>query len=124
MTFSEFKTQLSADLWETFTETYYVYDNDDSKNIEDVKDHITNLIEGIKVVEDDISEEEVDKLIEDLVPFIYKNQLDHLDKDDLEFFGETFWCSLTSWASKDSFWYDREIGGIYDDNDEGGLYAK
>ena len=124
MNFTEFKKQLSADLWETFTESYYVYDSDDPRNIDKAKNQINSLIESIKVVNDDISEEEKEKLCDALIPFIYENQLDNLGQEDLEYFGETFWYDLTTWANKDGFWYDREKGGIYDDNVEGGLYSK
>ena len=124
MNFTEFKKQLSADLWETFTESYYVYESDDLRNIDKVKDQLNSLIESIQVVNDDISEEEKEKLCDALIPFIYENQLDNLGQEDLEYFGETFWFDLISWANKDGFWYDREKGGIYDDNEEGGLYSK
>ena len=124
MNFTEFKKQLSADLWETFTESYYVYDSDDPRNIDKAKNQINSLIESIKVVNDDISEEEKEKLCDALIPFIYENQLDNLGQEDLGYFGETFWYDLTTWANKDGFWYDREKGGIYDDNEAGGLYSK
>ena len=124
MTFTEFKKQLFADLWETFTECYYVYECDDSQNIENVKNYINSLIDSIQVVEDDLSEEEIDKLIDSLVPFISKRQYDNLGQEDLEYFGETFWSDLTRWANNDRFWFDREKGGIYDDNDEDGFYSK
>ncbi len=78
----------------------------------------------MKVMEDDISADEVDKLINDLVPFIYKSQIDNLTQDDLDYWGECFWSDLTRWASKDNYWYDREKGGIYDESVEGGLYSK
>ena len=124
MNFAEFKKQLSADQWETFTESYYVYDSDDPKNIDKVKDQLDSLIESIQVVNDDISEEGKEKLCDALIPFIYENQLDNLGQEDLEYFGEIFWFDLISWANKDGFWYDRMKGGIYDDNEEGGLYSK
>ena len=124
MIFTEFKKQLFTDLWETFTESYYVYDSDDPKNIDNVKDKINSLIDSIQVVEDNLSEEELDKLIDSLIPFITKSQYENLGQEDLEYFGETFWYELTKWANKDGFWYDREKGGIYDDNVEGGLYSK
>jgi hypothetical protein len=124
MIFSEFKKQLFTDLWETCTERYYVYESDDPKNIDNVQDKINSLIDSIQVVEDNLSEEELDKLMDSLVPFISKSQYDNLDQEDLEYFGETFWYELTKWANKDGFWYDREKGGIYDDNDEEGLYGK
>ena len=124
MNFTEFKKQLSVDLWETFTESYYVYDSDDPKNIDKVKDQLDSLIESIQIVNDDISEEEKEKLCDKLIPFIYKSQLDNLGQEDLEYFGEIFWFDLISWANKDVFWYDRMKGGIYDDNEEGGLYSK
>ena len=124
MNFAEFKKQLSADLWETFTESYYVYESDDLRNIDKAKNQLNSLIESIQVVNDDISEEEKEKLCDALIPFIYENQLDNLGQEDLEYFGETFWFDLISWANKDGFWYDRMKGGIYDDNEEGGLYSK
>ncbi len=124
MNFTEFKKQLFTDLWDTFTENYYVYESDDPKKIDHVKDKINSLIDSIKVVEDNLSEEELDKLNDSCVPFIHKSQYDNLDHEDLEYFGETFWYDLTTWANKDGFWYDREKGGIYDDNDEDGLYSK
>lgn len=124
MNFQEFKTQLSADLWEEFSESYYVYESDDPKAIDNVKEHITTLIEGIRVMEDSISEEEADKLINNNVSFIFKSQLDDLSQDDLGYWGELFWFDLISWANKDHYWYDREKGGVYDDNIEGGLYSK
>ena len=124
MNLTEFKKQLSVDLWETFTESYYVYDSDDPRNIDKVKDQLNSLIESIQVVNDDISEEEKEKLCDALIPFIYENQLDNLGQEDLDYFGEIFWFDLISWANKDGFWYDRMKGGIYDDNEEGGLYSK
>jgi hypothetical protein len=124
MIFSEFKKQLFTDLWETFTESYYVYESDDSKIIDNVKNKINSLIDSIQVVEDNLSEEELDKMIDSLIPFISKSQYDNLCQEDLEYFGETFWCYLTTWANEDSFWYDREKGSIYDDNEENGLYGK
>ena len=124
MTFQEFKTQLSSDLWEAFTKYYYIYDSDYPQAVGKVKDQITTLIEGMKVMDDDISLDELDQLINDLVPFIYKSQIGNLTQDDLDYWGECFWTDLTRWASKDSHWYDREIGGIYDESVEGGLYAK
>ena len=124
MNFAEFKKQLSADLWETFTESYYVYESDDLRNIDKAKNQLNSLIESIQVVNDDISEEEKEKLCDALIPFIYEKQLDNLGQEDLEYFGETFWFDLISWANQDGFWYDRLKGGIYDDNEEGGLYNK
>jgi hypothetical protein len=124
MIFSEFKKQLFTDLWETFTESYYVYESDDSKNIDNVKNTINSLIDSIQVVEDNLSEEELDKMIDSLIPFISKSQYDNLCQEDLEYFGETFWYDLTTWANNDGFWYGREKGGIYDDSEENGLYGK
>lgn len=71
MNFAEFKKQLSADLWETFTESYYVYESDDLRNIDKAKNQLNSLIESIQVVNDDISEEEKEKLCDALIPFIY-----------------------------------------------------
>ena len=124
MIFSEFKKQLFTDLWKTFTESYYVYESDDPKNIDNVKNKINSLIDSIQVVEDNLSEEELDKMIDSLIPFISKSQYDNLCQEDLEYFGETFWYDLTTWANNDGFWYGREKGGIYDDSEENGLYGK
>lgn len=124
MNFTEFKNQLFKDLWDEFSGYYYIYESDDSRHINRVKDKIISLIESIQVVEDILSEEELDKLSDELVPFIYKSQLEDLGQEDLEYFGETFWYDLTTWANKDGLRYDREKGGIYDDNVEGGLYSK
>lgn len=124
MNFPDFKKQLFKDLWDEFSECYYIYESDDSRHINRVKDKINSLTQSIQVVEDILSEEELDELNDALVPFIYKSQLENLGQEDLEYFGETFWFDLISWANKDGFWYDREKGGIYDDNEEGGLYSK
>lgn len=103
---------------------FYVYDSDDPKNIDKVKDQLDSLIESIEIVNDDISEEEKEKSCDKLIPFIYKSQLDNLGQEDLEYFGEIFWFDLISWANKDGFWYDRMKVGIYEDNEKGGLYSK
>ena len=124
MNFTQFKQQLSADLWESFTENFYIYESDAPQNIANVKKQINSLLESIQAVDDGISEEEEEKLIDELIPFIYKSQLDNLGQEDLEYFGELFWFNLSTWATRDGFWYDREKGGIYDDNDEDGLYSK
>ena len=124
MNFSQFKQQLSADLWESFTENFYIYESDAPQNIANVKKQINSLLESIQAVDDGISEEEEEKLIDELIPFIYKSQLDNLGQEDLEYFGELIWYNLYTWAIRDRFWYDREKGGIYDDNDEDGLYSK
>ena len=124
MNFRQFKQHLSADLWESFTENFYIYDSDDPQNIANVKSQINSLLESIQVVDDDISEEEKDKLIDADIPFIFKSQHDQPGQEDLEYFGELFWFNLSTWATRDGFWYDREKGGIYDDNDEDGLYSK
>ena len=124
MDFQEFKKQLFADLWEVFNENYYVNDSDEADHIDRVKNYITSKIDAIQVVEDDITEDEEEELMDDGINFIYKMRLNDLDTEDVENFGELLWYDLTRWASKDRFWYDREKGGIYDENDEGGLYAK
>ena len=124
MDFQEFKKQLFADLWEVFNENYYVNDSDEAEHIDRVKNYITSKIDAIQVVDDDITEDEEEKLMDDGINFIYKMRLNDLDTEDVETFGELLWNRLTEWASKDRFWYDREKGGIYDENDEGGLYAK
>ena len=124
MDFQEFKKQLFADLWEVFNENYYVNDSDEADQIDRVKNYITSKIDALQVVEDDITEDEEEELMDDGINFIYKMRLNDLDTEDVENFGELLWYDLTHWASKDRFWYDREKGGIYDENDEGGLYAK
>ena len=35
-----------------------------------------------------------------------------------------FKYDLTTWANNDGFWYNREKGGIYDDDEVYGLYSK
>ena len=124
MNFQEFKKQLFADLWEVFNENYYVNDSDEADHIDRVKNYITNKIDAIQVVEDDITEDDEEKLMDANILFLYKKRLNDLDTEDVENFGELLWYDLTNWASQDRFWYDREKGGIYDENDEGGLYAK
>ena len=124
MDFQEFKKQLFADLWEVFNENYYVNDSDEAEHIDRVKNYIASKIDAIQVVEDDITEDEEEELMDDGINFIYKMRLNDLDTEDVENFGELLWYDLTNWASQDRFWYDREKGGIYDENDEGGLYAK
>ena len=121
MNFAEFKKHLSEDLLEVFSDSFYVYDSDDPSEIDNVKNRINEMIESIPVVDDNISDEELEEME---VTCIFKNQLDNLEQEDLEIFGEMLWYKLIDWAKKDRFWHDREKGSVYDDNVEGGLCSK
>ena len=121
MNFAEFKKHLSEDLFEVFSDCFYIYDSEDPSEIDKVKNRINEMIESIPVVDDNISEEELEKME---VICIFKKRLDNLNQEDLAIFGEMFWYNLIDWANKDSFWYGREKGSVYDDNVEGGLYSK
>lgn len=123
MNFTEFKKQLFADLWEVFTENYYV-NEDDAPEAINVKNKINCLIDSVQVVEDTISEEETDQLIDSHVKFIYRRNDDNYTQDDLAFIGELLWCDLVNWVNNDRYWFTREKGSVYDENVEGSLYSK
>ena len=123
MNFTEFKKQLFADLWEVFNENYYV-NEDDSPEAINVKNKINSLIDSVQVVENTISDEETDQLIENNVTFIYRSNDDNYTQDDLAYIGELLWCRLVDWANYDSNWFTCEKGSVYDENEEGSLYSK
>lgn len=123
MNFTEFKKQLFADLWEVFTENYYV-NEDDAPEAINVKNKINCLIDSVQVVEDTISEEETDQLIDSHVKFIYRRNDDNYTQDDLAFIGELLWFDLVNWVNNDRYWFTREKGSVYDENVEGSLYSK
>ena len=123
MNFTEFKKQLFADLWEVFTENYYV-NEDDAPEAINVKNKINCLIDSVQVVEDTISEEETEQLIDSHVKFIYRRNDDNYTQDDLAFIGELLWCDLVNWVNNDRYWFTREKGSVYDENVEGSLYSK
>ena len=123
MNFTEFKKQLFADLWEVFTENYYV-NEDDAPEAINVKNKINCLIDSVQLVEDTISEEETDQLIDSHVKFIYRRNDDNYTQDDLAFIGELLWFDLVNWVNNDRYWFTREKGSVYDENVEGSLYSK
>ena len=123
MNFTEFKKQLFADLWEVFTENYYV-NEDDAPEAINVKNKINCLIDSVQVVEDTISEEETEQLIDSQVKFIYRRNDDNYTQDDLAFIGELLWFDLVNWVNNDRYWFTREKGSVYDENVEGSLYSK
>ena len=123
MNFTEFKKQLFADLWEVFTENYYV-NEDDAPEAIIVKNKINCLIDSVQVVEDTISEEETEQLIDSHVKFIYRRNDDNYTQDDLAFIGELLWFDLVNWVNNDRYWFTREKGSVYDENVEGSLYSK
>ena len=120
MNFTEFKKQLFADLWEVFTENYYV-NEDDAPEAINVKNKINCLIDSVQVVEDTISEEETEQLIDSHVKFIYRRNDDNYTQDDLAFIGELLWFDLVNWVNNDRYWFTREKGSVYDENVEGSL---
>ena len=123
MNFTEFKKQLFADLWEVFTENYYV-NEDDAPEAINVKNKINCLIDSVQLVEDTISEEETEQLIDSHVKFIYRRNDDNYTQDDLAFIGELLWFDLVNWVNNDRYWFTREKGSVYDENVEGSLYSK
>lgn len=123
MNFTEFKKQLFADLWEIFTENYYV-NEDDAPEAINVKNKINCLIDSVQLVEDTISEEETEQLIDSHVKFIYRRNDDNYTQDDLAFIGELLWFDLVNWVNNDRYWFTREKGSVYDENVEGSLYSK
>lgn len=125
MKLEELKKQLSEDLLDEFSNNFRVYKED---TLDDVKEKISSLFDGIKIIDNEDfyieNEEELSKLIDSDIDFLWRSKIDNLDQDDLEFWGERFWSNLLSWARESKKWYDREKGSMYDDEDENSLYYK